>query len=267
MDNPSSMTPDFVRVLDVNKDTKDVFTLTLDTDDFQFIPGQFNMLYAFGAGESAISISGQKEGKVVHTIRNVGSVTGKLSELHEGDEVGVRGPFGRAWPMPTGKDVVLVAGGIGLAPLRPTIRHIFNNRYEFGEVHLVYGARNPEDLLYIDELERWKESINVIVTVDTCDASWRGQVGVVVPFVEKLNLDPEKTVVMTCGPEVMMRFTVQALKQKNIADEQIFVSMERNMKCAVGHCGHCQLGPHFICKDGPVFTLTQLKRFWTVRQM
>ena len=263
----SEMTPQFVRLLDFRQDTEDVFTLTLETKNFSYKPGQFNMLYAFGAGEAAISISGHQENRVIHTIRKVGSVTGLLSKLKVGEEIGVRGPFGQAWPLPEGRDIVIVAGGIGLAPLRPAIRQIVENRDSYGNVHLIYGARSPEDLLFTDEIENWAKLINVITTVDTCDRSWTGHVGVVIPLLEQLELNPKNTIALTCGPEIMMRFTASTLTNKLLEAAQIFISMERNMKCAVSHCGHCQLGPYFVCKDGPVFTLEQLKQFWTVRQM
>jgi NAD(P)H-flavin reductase len=263
----NEMTPHFVRITGVEKNTPDVFTLTLETDEFSYLPGQFNMLYAFGAGEAAISISGANSNEIIHTIRNVGSVTGQLAKLKVGDPIGVRGPFGRAWPLPKRKDLVIVAGGIGLAPLRPVIRHIEKNRKDYGQIHVIYGARQPKDLLYAQEIQEWKKSMDITVTVDSADESWQGHVGVVTTFIERLKVIPKKTVALICGPEVMMRFAARELIKKEISEKNIYVSMERNMKCALAQCGRCQLGPHFVCKDGPVFSLPQLKNLWIVREM
>lgn len=257
-------------------ETEDVFSIQLayeSGDNFNFQPGQFNMLYAFGIGESAISISSDssKKSSLIHTIHKIGYVTNQLSKLKKGDVIGVRGPFGKGWPVNevTGKDVVLVAGGIGLAPLRPVLYHIFKNRKKYGKVTLLYGARSPQDILYPVELENWrkKHDIQIEVTVDRADNTWRGHIGVVTTLFDYIKIEPEKTISMLCGPEVMMKFTIDELRNAGLHKKDIFVSLERNMKCAVGFCGHCQYGPNFICKDGPVFNFTQVKDIFQIREL
>ena len=223
-----------------------------------FAPGQFNMLYVFGVGEVAISLSGDagRGTTFVHTLRNVGAVSGALTALQVGASVGVRGPFGRGWPLAEaeGADVLLVAGGLGLAPLRPALYAILARRERYGRVLVMVGSRSPEDILYRRELEHWRRrpDLEVLLTVDHADADWRGHVGVVPALIPHAGLDPAETLALVCGPEVMMRFTANALLAAGIRPERIHLSMERNMKCAVGQCGHCQFGPFFVCKDGPV---------------
>ena len=257
------MLPRSYRIRRIRRDTKDTFTfdlVPLSNDALpRFLPGQFNMLYVFGVGEVPISISGNpdKHTILVHTIRAVGTVTQALQRLRRGDVIGVRGPFGSAWPIAEnrGNDVVLVAGGIGLAPLRPVIYYILSHREQYGRVLLLYGSRTPNDLLYLRELEQWRGrfDLDVQVTVDSAAGAWRGHVGVVTQFITRAVFDRANTVAMICGPEVMMRFTITELQKQGLSAESLFLSMERNMHCAIGFCGHCQFGPTFICKDGPVF--------------
>lgn len=269
------MIPFRMRVMKTFWETEDVFSIDLQPVDeavktFQFQPGQFNMLYAFGAGEAAISISSDssKIGSISHTIHKVGYVTGKLSQLKKGDMVAIRGPFGSHWPVDeaTGKDICIVAGGIGLAPLRPSVYHILKHRKKYGRIFILYGARTPGDLLFRVELEQWskKHNVDVEVTVDRADSTWRGQVGIVTTLIELLKLDPQNTVAMVCGPELMMKFCIDELLDKGLPISSIYLSMERNMKCAIGFCGHCQLLPRFICKDGPVFNFKQVEKFFNV---
>jgi NAD(P)H-flavin reductase len=186
-----------------------------------------------------------------------------MHELKAEEVIGVRGPFGSHWPIEgaTGKDIVIVAGGIGLAPLRSVMYQIVSLRAKYGKVVLLYGARTPEDILYRRELERWRAhfDLEVYVTVDHATGAWRGSVGVVTRLVPRAPFDPQNTVALVCGPEIMMRFTAAELEKRGVATEHIFVSMERNMKCAVGQCGHCQYGPHFVCKDGPVFQYSRVQ--------
>lgn len=267
------------RVRRVRRDTRDTFTLDLEPvnvgDGLQFLPGQFNMLYVFGAGEVPISMSGDplKSGVMTHTVRAVGVVTKAMSRLKRGDEIGVRGPFGASWPVEeaAGKDVVIVAGGIGLAPLRPVIYQVLAQREKYGRVALLYGARAPGDILYQSELEKWRGrfDLQVEVTVDNVPAGqdWRGHVGVVTTLVAGADFDPARTVAMICGPEVMMRFTVIGLQKRGLSEEGIFISMERNMKCAVGFCGHCLFGPTFICKDGAVFRFDSVGPWLSKREI
>ena len=258
----SAMVPLPYRVAAKSQDTHDTWTLELEAVDGElpeFTPGQFAMLYAHGVGEVPISLSGAPH---VHTIRAVGPVTQTLCRSEPGDVLGVRGPFGTAWPLGAcaGRDVVIVAGGIGLAPLRPAIRHAVRAG---GRVAVLYGARAPEEILYGDELEEW----GAAVTVDAAGTGWRGRVGLVTTLIPDLDIDPAEAVALVVGPEVMMRFTVQALRDRGIAADRIWISMERNMQCGVGHCGHCQLGPLFICKDGPVFRQDAIEPWLGIREL
>ena len=268
------MAPLAHRIVERRDETYDTFTVVLDEPtDRGFLPGQFNMLYRFGVGESAISISGDpgRPGRLVHTIRRVGSVTSSLAALQPGDVIGVRGPFGRPWPVEDaeGCDLVIVAGGIGLAPLRSAIYHVLEHRDRYGSVSILVGARSPDDIVYRDEIQEWRGrfDLDVEVTVDSADRSWRGPVGVVTPLVRHAAADPERTVAMVCGPEIMMRFAATELLDRGVAPERIHISMERNMKCAVGFCGHCQFGPHFVCWEGPVFSYDRIGGLLDVREV
>jgi len=244
-----------------------VFVDRAEAAAYRFSPGQFNMLYLPGMGEVAISMSSDPgESKVLgHTIRYAGSVTRAFGRLRVGDVVGVRGPYGSAWPLESavGKNLVLAAGGIGLAPLRPVILSVMRQRDQYGRVLLLYGSRSPADLLYCEEIGRWREGgIEVHVTVDMADENWKGQVGVVPQLFYRIRVDPKQTLVMTCGPEIMMRFVIYEALARRIPKESIFLSMERNMKCGVGFCGHCQFGPTFICKQGPVLNFAAIEPFF-----
>jgi NAD(P)H-flavin reductase len=226
---------------------------------YQFAPGQFNMLYLPGAGEIPISLSADPRSSETwaHTIRVVGNVTRTLAQLQPGATLGIRGPFGTGWPIDecNGRDVILVAGGIGLAPLRPAIYELLHNRKKHGKLNLLYGARSPETILYTRQFADWdKQGLLIKSTVDRATPGWVRNVGVVTVLLERLRtFDPENTVLFCCGPEVMMKFTAMAALSRGIAASRIWLSTERNMQCAIGHCGHCQFGPEFICKDGPVF--------------
>jgi NAD(P)H-flavin reductase len=274
---PGPMTPAFCRILRTRSETRDTFTIELEPPNgnpsFQFAPGQFNMLYVFGNGEVPISISGDPKHpqSLVHTVREVGAVTKAMRALKRGDAVGVRGPFGSSWPVEeaVGRDVVIVAGGIGLAPLRPAIYAILAKREKYGRVVLMYGTRTPDDILFRRELERWRArlDLSVHVTVDRAMAAWKGSVGVVTTVIPRAHFDPQNLLVMACGPEIMMRFTILELRNRGVPIEQIYVSTERNMKCAIGFCGHCQLGPAFVCKDGPVFRYDKIRQFFEIREI
>jgi NAD(P)H-flavin reductase len=230
------------------------------------------MVWAFGVGEVPISVSGPPERPgepVVLTVRDVGAVTHKICTSEPGSVLGLRGPLGNIWPVEAaeGGDVVVVAGGIGLAPLRPVVLHTLARRAQFGAVSVLYGARTPPDLLYTDELSRWSDELAVEVTVDAADTSWTGRVGVVPKLLEHTEFRPEVASAFVCGPEVMIHFTVEALRERGLPDERIFLSLERDMRCGVGLCGHCQLGPTLICRDGPVYTQAQVARFMEVREL
>ena len=270
------MLPELCRVVRTRRESHDTVTLELEPPrggPFAFTPGQFNMLYAFGIGESAISISGHPErtGTLVHTIRSVGSVTAALTATRPGDAIGVRGPYGRGWPLSEvpGRDLVFVAGGIGLAPLRPAILAALSHRDRYGRVAVLFGARTDKDLLYTREVAHWRQrfDVPVEVTVDRAGPAWRGDVGVVTGLFRRLPLDPARTTAMLCGPEVMMRFAMRDLAARGIAPRDVYVTLERNMKCAVGFCGHCQLGPAFLCKDGPVFRYDELGHWLTGKEL
>jgi len=271
------MRPRPYRVQRVEKETSDTFTLELapevGTASFPFKPGQFNMLYAFGVGEVPISISGDPAlpQVLVHTTRSVGAVTREMGQLKRGDALGVRGPYGTAWPVEeaVGSDVVFVAGGIGLAPLRPALHHVLEHRDRYGRVVLLYGARTPEDILYTKQIRQWRSELHldVHVTVDRATRDWRGNVGVVTTLIQRVPFDAENTVAMVCGPEVMMRFTVLELERRGVERDQVYASLERNMKCAVGFCGHCQIGPLFVCRDGPVFPYDRVRELIGQREV
>jgi NAD(P)H-flavin reductase len=253
----------------VKRETEDTFTIELqpsgDLEEFAFQPGQFNMVYVYGIGEIPISISGDPANSrlLVHTTRAVGIVTKAMDKLRRGDILGIRGPYGTPWPLEhvNGQDVVFVAGGIGLAPLRPALYEVVSHREQFGKVVLLYGTRTPSDVLFRQELEHWRArfDLEVYVTVDRAMSGWRGNVGVVTNLISRAPFDPRNTLAFVCGPEIMMRFTAMELHKRGVDNEHIFVSLERNMKCAIGLCGHCQFGPVFVCKDGPVFRYNQIK--------
>jgi len=271
-----AMLPEKFRVERVQKETHDTFTMELKPTNgnpgCKFSPGQFNMLYVFGVGEVPISISGNPGiSTLIHTTRMVGAVTQAMGRLKKGDLLGIRGPFGTIWPcqQAEGKDVVIVAGGIGLAPLRPALYHCMNHRDKYGKVVLLYGTRTKEDILYRSEVEKWRArfDLDVHVTVDRGTGNWRGNVGVVTTLIHKAPFDPAKTIALVCGPEIMMRFTILELLKRGLAETDIYLSMERNMKCGIGLCGHCQYGPTFICKDGAVFRYDQIKQLLEKREI
>ena len=270
------MIPECWRVGRVRRETYDTVTLELEPThaekSFTFAAGQFNMIYLFGVGEVPVSISGHLSNpfRLVHTVRAVGAVTRVLSRLKRGAVVGLRGPFGSHWPLDlaAGGDVVIVAGGIGVAPLLPAVRGLLVQRQVYRRVAFLYGARTPRDLLYLKELRRWRSrfDLDVEVTVDNASVDWRGNVGVVTTLLSRVDIDSGNTMALVCGPEIMMRFAVRALQQRGVSQERIFLSMERNMKCAVGFCGHCQLGPAFVCREGPVFSYNRLKEWFAARE-
>ncbi len=275
---PDPMTPRLFRVGKRRRELSDTFTLELEAAEpgavaAPFSPGQFNMLYAFGVGEVPISISGDPgvPGRFVHTVRAVGPVTDALRGLRRGDTLGVRGPFGTAWPVAEaeGADVVVLAGGVGLAPLRPAIHALLARRERYGRVCIFYGARTPEDILFRKQLERWRGrfDLSVEVIVDRATGSWSGPVGVVTRLLTRGGFDPTATVALLCGPEVMMRYAIGTLNGLQVPFDRIYVSMERNMKCAVGLCGHCQFGASFVCRDGPVFRFDRISGAFETREI
>lgn len=260
--DPMAPTPYLVGQVD--QETHDTFTLTLHPRDgasgSAFQPGQFSMLWVFGVGDLPISISGDPEqgDRLVYTVRSVGKATHALVTCRPGEAIGVRGPFGVPWPVAAAgsRDIVVVAGGIGLAPLRSVIYRVLRHRADYGRLVVLYGARSPRDLLYRKELAAWARQprTQVLVTVDYGGLSWHRYVGVVTTLFKYARFQPSSSTAMVCGPEVMMRFVARELEDRGLARRDIYLSLERNMRCAVGFCGHCQMGPFFVCRDGPVFS-------------
>ncbi|SDZ81163.1 FAD/NAD(P)-binding protein [Microbulbifer marinus] len=268
------MVPDIYRIASRTEEFPGTCTLGITPHSGgragNFSAGQFNMLYAFGAGEVAISMSGSaQDGTYIHTIRSQGLATQALHRLREGEFLGVRGPFGSGWPMEqvAGRHLLIVAGGLGMAPLRPVIYSLLEGKTQPSSAQLFYGARRPQEMLYTGELQRWQQALKVVTTVDHAETEWPGQIGVITKPLGAATLDAENTVVFLCGPEVMMRFCIQVLLGKGVSADAIYLSMERNMKCAIGHCGHCQWGPNFICKDGPVFRYGDIRAWFDIRAL
>jgi NAD(P)H-flavin reductase len=255
----------------------DVWTLDLVACDegppLRFHPGQFTMLYAFGVGEVPVSISGDpsQPDVLVQTVRAVGAVTSAICAAKEHAVLGVRGPYGVGWPIDgaEGRDIVVMAGGLGLAPLRPLMYVLVRRRHAFGRVVVLVGARTPRALLFTRELARWRSrfDLDVRATVDAGDRKWKGDVGVITTLLPRATFAPEQTTAFVCGPEVMMRFAAADLVARGVRADCVYLSMERNMKCAVGVCGHCQFGPSFVCADGPVFPYSRIETGLRIREV
>jgi len=271
------MVPRIVRVRKRTRDLPGTVTLELESADDaplpRYRPGQFTMMYVFGVGEIPVSISGDASdpSRLVQTVRSVGAVSEAVTLLRPGDLLGLRGPFRTAWPTEelVGQDVVVVAGGLGLAPLRPSIYHLLANRAQFGKVVLLYGTRSPEEILYRRQLELWRRRLDlqIEVTVDHAGGAWRGNVGVVTRLIPKLSIDVHHATALVCGPEVMMRFAAAGLHDIGMPESAIWVSIERNMKCAVGLCGHCQFAGMFACKDGAVVRYDRVRRLMALKEI
>jgi len=272
------MLPYWAEIDDIQSEAPGVSTLWLRfvksslQDGYRFKAGQFNLISVPGVGECALSISSSPEesSRIAHTVRFSGNVTSAISQLRVGDQIGVRGPFGTHWPLENyeDQDIVIAAGGIGLPPIRPIIYQIMNHREKYKRVIVLYGARTPQDLQFTREYKEWeKADIELMVTVDRADENWKGLVGVVPILFYKLRVDPHSSVIFTCGPEIMIRFVIFEALARRIPADRIYVSMERNMKCGLGFCGHCQYGPLFVCKDGPVFTYKQVEPYVNVEDL
>ncbi len=271
------MVPEPFRVLRREQETEDTWTLELEPSNGgsvpPFEPGQFNMLYAFGIGEAPISICGDPSarGPLRHTVRAVGSVTEAICAAKPGDQLGVRGPYGSSWPVDeaSGGDLVIVAGGLGMAPLRPALAEAIVQRERFREVLLLYGGRDPGQLLYRMELPHWASDpgLQVDLTVDSATGDWSGEVGVVTKLIDRAQFEPSSAVCMVVGPEVMMRFAIRALRDRGVPPERIHVSLERNMKCAITQCGRCVFGPTYVCREGPVMRFSDIASFFELREV
>jgi len=251
-------------IVEKTREAEDINTYRLQLVDeqvrrqFRFKAGQFNMVYLFGVGEVAISIvSDPDEPEFLdHTIRTVGRVTKGIAGLQPGDPLGIRGPFGQGWPLDEarGRDVVVVTGGLGCAPVIGAIEYIFRRREQYGSIKILHGVKTPHDLLYRERFDAWRRfpDTEVLLTSDQPDKTWSYHIGVVTELFEQVSVDPLKSIVLMCGPEIMMRLGVPILMNRGIPASAISVSLERHMECGIGLCGHCQLGPYFVCKDGPV---------------
>lgn len=240
---------------------------------YRFLPGQFNMLYAFGAGDVPMSIvSDPEDGDVIgHTLRAVGPVTNALAALKEGDVLGMRGPFGSCWPLDEakGKDILIVTGGLGCAPTLGALHYLFRRREDYGAIKIVHGVKAAKDLILHRQFEEWRRAPNteVHLTADRSGGRWKHKVGLVPHLLAEVAFDPAKTLVMMCGPEVMMRLAIKQLIYKGLPAARIYLSLERNMKCALGFCGHCQFGPQFICKDGPVLRYDRIHGIFNLKEV
>ncbi|MBP0450613.1 FAD/NAD(P)-binding protein [Kitasatospora sp. RG8] len=265
-------TPLPYRVVEREAETSDTATIVLEPADVPlqpFTPGQFAMVYAFGAGDIPLSVSGLDGHRLTHTVRAVGAISGALHGLRPGATVGVRGPFGTGWELPaaTGPDILVVAGGIGLAPLRPLVRAALTEPGRYGRLNVLIGARTPGDLLYTEEVRGWQTARRAVVTVDRPDVRWQGEVGVVTTLLDRCAFDPQEAAAFVCGPEPMIRATARDLVHRGVDPDRIRVSLERTMHCGTGHCGHCQLGPLLLCRDGPVVTWTRAQPLLMVREL
>jgi NAD(P)H-flavin reductase len=265
-------TPWPATVRDIVQETPDVFTITVDKKEGMptFSAGQFMMLYLFGYGESAISLAGDPKRLDFYTftVRATGSVTDAIARLKPLDTIGLRGPYGNGWPLEHHRDIVMIAGGVGIASLRSTLFCIALERHHYRKVTLLYGARAPEDVIYKEELSYWKQfHIEIILTVDTAGESWHGHVGVVPSLVAQSLQEKVQPQIFICGPEVMIRFTIHELLRHLINKDDIYFAMERHMQCGTGMCGRCQMGTFFLCKDGPIFSYKELERWLWIKEL
>jgi sulfhydrogenase subunit gamma (sulfur reductase) len=269
--------PHEAEIVERIQESPNLFTLRLRFTDpqtqqaYQFEPGQFNMLYLYGAGEVPISIVSDPmdDNLYDHTIRAVGRVTQGLAELQTGDYIGVRGPFGRGWPLEQAeqKDIVIVTGGLGCAPTVSVINYIMKRRERFGTVNIVQGVKHSNDFFWKERYDMWRKSpnTNVLLAADAGDAIWPWHIGPVTSLFDQLEYDPDNVLIMMCGPEGMMRAVSHHMIENNIDEQSLWLSMERNMQCAVGHCGHCQFGEKYICKDGPVFSYHEISSLFGIK--
>ena len=259
------------------QETPTIFTLRLrlcnsDHCDYSFKPGQFNMLYLFGVGEIAISVVSDPEDDSCfdHTIRVVGRVTKAMSQLKTGDKIGVRGPYGRGWPLQKaeGKDVVLVTGGLGCAPVSSVIRYVMRRRGLFNHLVIMQGVKHKDDLIWQGQYDQWRKIPDTQVLLAASDdksARWPWYSGHVTSLMDQVEFEANNSIAMMCGPEAMMNAAVTELAKRDLSENDIWLSMERNMQCAIGHCGHCQYGDKFICEDGPVFSYNEIKEYFGVK--
>lgn len=269
--NTDSYLPYEAEIIERIQESPSIFTLGLRFTDqnlqkkYLFQPGQFNMLYCYGVGEVPISIVSDPDDNTLynHTIRTVGRVTRSLAQLKAGDRIGVRGPYGQGWPIEKalGKDIVIVTGGLGCAPVVALINYITERRTQFGKLIILQGVKHSDDFIFKKRYERWKKEFQaeIYIAADRAGGSWPWYTGRVTDMIHDLTLNAENTIAMLCGPEIMMSVAAKELLNKNMDEQAIYLSMERNMECALGHCGHCQYGGLFICKNGPVLAYSRIK--------
>jgi NAD(P)H-flavin reductase len=266
--------PRSARIEERVEETTDTVTLRLrldQADGYRFTPGQFNMLYLYGAGEVPISVVSDDpdSGILTHTVRALGRITQGLRKLRPGDRLGLRGPYGRGWPMQAaeGRDLVIVTGGLGCAPSVSIIHHVQRHRERYGSLSILQGVKHTDDLIWREQYAAWAAlpDVRVLLAADVPSPGWSGHVGLVTALFDRLPLTPERTVAMLCGPEIMMRSAADGLHARGVAAGDIYLSMERNMQCAIGHCGHCQIGGLFVCRDGPVFAWPEVRPLLGVR--
>ncbi len=266
--------PKEVEIIQRTQESSSIFTLHFRFTDeehhkqFQFYPGQFNMLYLYGVGEVAISIVSDPRKKTFlsHTIRAVGRVTKAMQKLQVGDRLGIRGPFGVGWPLQKtiGKDIIVLTGGLGCAPSVSIINYILGRRRHYGKLSILQGVKHSDDFIFRKQYAKWQKSdhTEVYIAADQAGPKWPWGVGYVTDLIDHIMIQPDNSVVMMCGPEMMMNTAVKVFTQKGILENDIYLSMERNMECGIGHCGHCQYGGLFVCKDGPVFAYSQIKELF-----
>ncbi|HCU25088.1 MAG TPA: Ni/Fe hydrogenase subunit gamma [Deltaproteobacteria bacterium] len=273
------LTPQAAEIVEKRRESENIFTFRLRfcaeeaRRSFSFSPGQFNMIYAFGVGDVAITIVSDPDDMETldHTIRTVGNVTQALGRLEKGDVVGLRGPFGSTWPLEEirGKDVMILTGGLGCAPTLGALHYLIRRRESYGAIKIIHGIKAPRDLIYQKKFREWEKTPNteVHLTVDKPARGWKHKIGLVTHLLKDVAFDAAKTVVMMCGPEIMMRLSLKELIYRGIAPERIYLALERNMKCALGFCGHCQFGPHFICKDGPILRYDRIREIFHLKEV
>jgi NAD(P)H-flavin reductase len=264
-------------ILDRRQESPTIFSFSLRLTDpaaertYRFSPGQFNMLYLYGCGEIPISIVSDPDRpeRLVHTLRDVGAVSHGFSRLRPGERIGLRGPYGNGWPLDLARahDIMLVTGGLGCAPVISVINYILRRRQEYGRVIILQGVKHSDDLIWREQYDEWarQEDIQVLLAADVAREDWHGLTGPITVLIEHAHFDPRRTLAMLCGPERMMSACTRLLSRRGLPEAAIWVSLERNMQCAVGQCGHCQFGARFVCRDGPVFNYAAVRELLAVK--
>jgi len=256
------------KILEKIQESPDTYTFRIECEDENFKPGQYNMIYYFGIGEAPISIASYEDKILEHTIRAVGDVTNHIDSLKEGDFIYYRGSYGNFWDLNLayGKQLVLLSGGLGFAALKWIMEEAIKKKNNFQNILSLYGSKNYDSLLYKNNYERWFSEIDFIITLDKPDSRWKGNVGLITELIKKSYIEKD-AVIFICGPDPMVKFCVIELEKKGVSLQNIYVSMERHMKCSVGTCGHCMFGPYFVCKNGPIFKYSDIKPFFERKEV